>query len=367
MRAVLLRIVMEPFWSAQVQDGVPRIGFGFILIPWLIAGLFSLRASLRPREGAARSIQEALFSAGVFCAIPLGLYFFLPERLRVDGIPVFGYGFMLFVGITTATWFAVRNGRRLGLSQDTILDMLIWLVVPGIAGGRLFYVVQKHYEFGFLRGKSVGEALFAIVNLPDGGLVFYGAVLGGLGGFLTYCYRRRLNILQMGDVILPSLFVGLGFGRIGCFLYGCCFGGTCELPWAVTFPRDSVPYNVELAKGYLTAGAPHSLPLHPTQLYSSINAFLLATVLTLYLKHRPYNGAVLAIGWVVYPITRFVIEMLRSDEAGLWGTPFTVSQWISMLLFVTGVAYSALLVRTNGRMFGTTIAAGTGAQDQRTV
>ncbi len=352
MRAILLRFVMEPFWGWETKEGTPFVGFGFILIPWFLVALISIAYSVKNRDPNSKTTvkQDVLASLATFCGVPMLLYFFLPDSLRSSGVPVFGYGLMMFIGIICATGFAIRNAKMLGLKSDVIMDMTMWLVVPGIVGGRMFYVIQKHYEKGMLTGKSFGEALRTIVNLPDGGLVFFGAIIGGLGGFLAYCYRRKLNVLQMGDIVLPSVFIGLGFGRIGCFLYGCCFGGTCSLPWAVRFPKDSVPYDSQISTGFITPDALASLPIHPTQIYSSVNAFLLAAVLILYLRHRPYNGAVLAIGWIIYPIARFILELLRNDEVGLFNTGMTISQQISTFLLVTGIIYTFVLVSTNGTM-----------------
>lgn len=350
MRAVLLRFVMEPFWATEMRDGIPFLGFGFVLIFWTLLAAASIGIGWLKRDPETGA-KDAMFSLGTFVAVPLAAWFFVPDKLRVEGIPVFGYGFMLFIGISSAVLMAVYNAKRMGLNGDVIWDMAVWLVVPGITGGRMFYVLQKQYEHGFLNGSDLKQVLFRIVNLPDGGLVFYGAILGGLLGFLAYCYKRSLNVLQMGDIVVPSIFIGLGFGRIGCFLYGCCYGGMCSQPWAVQFPKPSVPFDAQMDLGWLAQNATQSLPIHPTQIYSSVNAFLLATVLILYLRHRPYNGAALAIGWLVYPIARFVIEILRNDEAALFGTGFTVSQQISIMLFVTGIIYTAVMVATKGRFF----------------
>ncbi len=361
MRAVLLRFVMEPFWEWKTDEGIPFIGFGFMLIPWVIIAAISLWLTFKSQRATGNATstdsesgttkQDMIASLVTFIGVPLAAWLFLPKPLRTDGVPIFGYGFMMFVGIASATFLAVRNAKMLGLKSEVIMDMLMWLVIPGIVGGRLFYVVQKHFELGFLKGMSIPEALFAIVNLPNGGLVFFGAIIGGLGGFLAYCYRRNLDILLMGDIVLPSVFIGLAFGRIGCFLYGCCYGGPCALPWAVEFPAKSVPWDAQVSRGFIAEDALTSLPLHPTQIYSSVNAFLLATVLVLYLRHRPYNGSALAIGWIMYPIARFIIEILRNDEMGLFGTKFTISQQISIGLFVTGIIFTALLVKTRGKLF----------------
>jgi len=379
MRAILFRIVLEPFFSVETIAGMPHVGLGLLLVPWTVIGVLAVYLTIRSgktevagssgavKSGSSRT--DAQITGLVFAAVPVVAAIFLKVTGRAaaklissenareavagpEGIPVFGYGLMMFIGIVSATVFAIHNARKLGVEKDTILDMLMWLVIPGIIGGRVFYIVQKHIEHGILKGKSLPEVLFAFVNLPDGGLVFYGAIMGGLLGFLMFCRRRNLNILKMGDIILPSVFVGLGFGRIGCFLFGCCFGGTSLLPWAVQFPKNSVPYLAQIGSGYINSDAATSLPLHPTQIYSSLTAFMIATVLMLYLRHRPYNGSVVAVGWVIYPIARFVIEILRNDELGQFGTGLTISQNISLVLFVTGLIFITLLTSTRGTLFG---------------
>lgn len=365
MRAVLFRIVLAPFFSVEMVDGMPRVGLGLMLLPWTVIGVMSVYLTITKKKSFASTLidevetpadkvkasgADAAFTGGVFGVIPIGAWFYLSSH--PEGIPVFGYGVMMFMGILAATLFATYNAKKLGVSSETILDMLMWLVIPGILGGRLFYIIQKNNEHGILKGKSFSEVLVTFIKLSEGGLVFYGAIMGGLLGFLGFCYRRRLNVLKMGDIILPSVFVGLGFGRIGCFLFGCCFGGTCTLPWAVQFPKGSVPYMAQLGSGYITDAAETSLALHPTQIYSSISAFLIATTLILYLRHRPYNGSVLAVGWIIYPIARFIVEILRNDEASQFGTGLTISQNISVILFGTGLVFLALLTATRGNLFG---------------
>jgi phosphatidylglycerol:prolipoprotein diacylglycerol transferase len=170
---------------------------------------------------------------------------------------------------------------------------------------------------------------------------------------------------------MPSLFIGLGFGRIGCFLYGCCFGAACTLPWAVEFPADSLTFEAlqdrseemlaadkpELARLLQADGVPitkyeiadqkrgavlTTIPLHPTQIYSSVLAFSLGLFLAWYFGRRPFEGSVLALGWILYPVNRFVLEIIRDDEPGRLNTGLTFSQLMSIGLFVTGIA---LLIR----------------------
>jgi len=149
----------------------------------------------------------------------------------------------------------------------------------------------------------------------------------------------------MFDVIAPSMFIGEGFGRIGCFLYGCCYGKACSLPWAVKFPKDSLTFDKLKLEGRIIENPLSTIPLHPTQLYSSFAAFTLAGILAWFFRRRPYDGAVLALGWILYPINRFILEALRDDEPKRWGTPFTFSQLVSIGLLITGVAAMSVFSR----------------------
>lgn len=343
MRAILMRIVFEPFWTAEFRDGTPFLGFGFMLIPWVIAGGVSYWLDVRKNGDQKVPASSRLMSIAVFVGVPTAAYFLVGAPHRTEGLPVFGYGLMMFVGIVTGTALAIRNAKQIGLTTDTILDATMWLVVPGVIGGRLFYVIQ--YRDQVFGGKQGLDLLKAAINLPDGGLVFFGAIIAGFCGFLMYCRKKSLSLLMMGDVILPAVIFGLGFGRIGCFLYGCCYGETCSLPWAVQFPADSIPFNALQNLGYLADDATVTVPLHPAQLYSAFNAFFLGTVLMAYFRVRPFNGSVTALAWLVYPVTRFLLELLRADEATQFGTPFTISQLISIGLLVTGLIYVFVLLR----------------------
>ena len=131
---------------------------------------------------------------------------------------------------------------------------------------------------------------------------------------------------------------------MGCFLNGGCWGDACNLPWAVQFPRDSPPFLAELARGQILPDATHSLPLHPTQLYSTIDGLILMALLLAYYPLRRRDGEVMGLLMVTYPITRFFVEQLRNDE-GVFLLGMTVSQVISVAIFAGGLLYWAWLLR----------------------
>jgi phosphatidylglycerol:prolipoprotein diacylglycerol transferase len=166
--------------------------------------------------------------------------------------------------------------------------------------------------------------------------VFYGSVIGGMAGIATFCRLRKLPLVPILDVLTPSLLVGEGFGRIGCFLYGCCYGRACSLPWAVQFPPDSLTFGQLVMKGLLDPQAQSTMPLHPVQLYSSAAAFVLAGILAWYFRRRPFDGAVMCLAAILYPISRAGLESLRADVA-----PFSLglkdAEIFSLLLVAAGI------------------------------
>ncbi|MCH7688223.1 MAG: prolipoprotein diacylglyceryl transferase [Planctomycetes bacterium] len=259
-------------------------------------------------------------------------------------VPVFGYGFMLFLGFVAAGWSAIRRGRMVGLDDTVIWDLSMWILFASILGARMFYLIQYRVKV-FAQSETFGDYLRAAVSLPDGGMVLYGGVLMVLIAYFLFCRTRKLSPLLVGDVIMPSFFIGLAFGRIGCLLNGCCYGDRCELPWRIRFPLGSVPDMALVERGFVGAAESVSLSLHPAQIYSSFNALMLAFLTHSYFRIRHTDGAVLALTLLTYPVTRFVIEFLRGDELGKFNTALTISQWVSLGMFSFGLVYLSWLIK----------------------
>jgi phosphatidylglycerol:prolipoprotein diacylglycerol transferase len=266
-------------------------------------------------------------------------------------VPIFGFGAMLFLGFVSGAWTAGRRAATIGYQPEMIWDVGIWLFIAGVIGCRAFYCIQYASRMfyndvgGHAVLKSPQDLIIAAINLPDGGLVYYGGIPAGLLAAVWICRRRKINLLALGDIIIPSLFLGMAFGRIGCFLNGCCYGDRCNLPWGVQFPMGSVPDMALVLRGFVGADQDLSIRLHPTQLYSSLDGLFLFLLTQAYFPFRPRNGAVIALGALTYPITRFAIESLRGDELGQFSTSLTISQWISILMFAIGVVFTIWLSR----------------------
>ena len=114
-----------------------------------------------------------------------------------------------------------------------IFALAFWMILPGIVGARAVYVTRILVPtiLADIRGEGLKALIFAIVNVPGGGLVVFGAFFGGMLGLGLFWWRHRVPLLATADLIAPSLLLGLALGRVGCLLNGCCYGGRCDLPW----------------------------------------------------------------------------------------------------------------------------------------
>src|SRR3954466_13891685 len=214
--------------------GVPIFGVGVLLAIWAIASAATIIGLVR-KNGSA---TEVVGSLPVLLLLGAAIIF-LP-RVFPEGLPVRGYGLMLLVGITSGVGMAMHRARQGGLDPEIILSLAIWLVVCGVVGARLFYVIE-YWDESFA-GRGPRETFLEIINVPEGGLVIYGGLVGAAVGFTVFILKHRLPFLAMADLIAPSMAIGLALGRVGCFLNGCCYGGQTDLPWHVTFPKFSSRY-----------------------------------------------------------------------------------------------------------------------------
>jgi len=254
----------------------------------------------------------------------------------LGGIKIYGYGMMLVLAFLSSTWLAAWRARREKLNPELILDMAFWVFLLGLVGARLFYSIQYW-------GRGI-NSLLDVVQYWKGGIVYYGGILGGAIAFFGFHHFRPFPLRPYFDVLAPSIAVGTFFGRIGCFLNGCCYGDPCHLPWAVAFPPHSPPWERQTRLGIIPPDAEHSLPLHPTQLYSALDSLLLFFLLSAYYPLRRRDGEVLGVLILAYPISRFLIEYLRNDE-GVFLLGLTISQTISVALLLGAFAYWLWLAR----------------------
>jgi phosphatidylglycerol:prolipoprotein diacylglycerol transferase len=329
---------------ARLGD-VPLFGWGLLLGLWAVLGSAAFAwAAFREGLGrAAAAIGLPLLAAGAF------IRWGLPALDDGQGVPIRGYGLMLLVAAAAGIWLSIRRGRVVGIDTDTILALGMEVFLWGLVGARLFYVFEYHEQF-FPPGRDLATALGHVLNVSQGGLVVFGSLPTAALAAWLFARRRGLPILEVADVVAPGLLVGLALGRVGCFLNGCCYGGPCDLPWAVRFPPDSPPWLDQQARGLLppaapTAAPPWSLPVHPAQLYAAFDAALLAVVTGLYGRLARRDGEVFALALTLHPLSRILLEAIRVDEPPAFGTPLSISQLVSVVLLMLAAGLWWLVAR----------------------
>ena len=171
-----------------------------------------------------------------------------PEILHWGVLRITSYGLMLAIAFLVGTWLALRESRRLGLDEDRVVTVILTALVAGVVGARALYVAEHLRDF---RGSYV-----SVLALWQGGLTLYGGIVGGTVAGLFVARRTGLPVWVTSDALAPSLVLGTVFGRVGCFLNGCCYGHPTRLPWGVIFPPDSFA-GLEFGP----------VPVHPAQLY----------------------------------------------------------------------------------------------------
>lgn len=232
---------------------------------------------------------------------------------QIGDFKVYSYGLMIAVGIIVAATLFIRRAKNDGYNEDKLLNLIIVTVISGILGGKLLFILTE---------------LNNIINDPSillnfgNGFVIYGAIMGGVLGLYLYCRKNKFNSLRILDFAAPGVALAQGFGRIGCFLAGCCYGRATTLPLGITFPQDSL--------------APSGVILLPTQLFSSGFDFILAGILLWYSRKNSKNGRVFAVYLIIYSIGRFFIEFFRNDPRGnVW--ILSTSQFIAIFTLILGI------------------------------
>jgi len=253
-----------------------------------------------------------------------------PTLLQFGPFTLKAFGLMMALGFAGAWYAAVCLARGTHRNADYLSSLMVWMMLAGVVGARLAYVAE-HWTLEFAGN------LPAIIRIDQGGLMFYGGVAGSALALILFVRRRREQFLEVSDLLLAVLPLGHAFGRIGCFLNGCCHGRVSHSCLAVTFPERSPAWYLQVFNHELADTAPRSLPVLPTQLFESgANLLLFILLALLYRRTRNRSGLVTAAWFMAYAVIRFTIEPLRGDlrmNVGFW----SIGQFISVMLFATGL------------------------------
>ena len=252
-----------------------------------------------------------------------------PIAVKLGPLSIHWYGVMVAAAFLVGLWTAGRRGMRAGIAAEKIVDLGPWAIVGAVIGARALYVISYWQE------SFAGKPLEEILLIWKGGLVFYGGLIGGAVACIAYARVKKLPLWKLADIFAPSIPLGCFFGRMGCFLNGCCYGRPCNLPWAVRFPADN-PLG------------PPTEPLHPTQIYDALLNLGLYVFLAWLFRRRKFDGQVFSVYLVCYAVLRSFVETFRGDYLesqrylGGWATP---AHLVSILTLIAGLLLLRVLPR----------------------
>lgn len=231
------------------------------------------------------------------------------------------YGVLLATAVIVALGTLRLRADRAGMDGTRLVDFGLWLVIWALIGAKLLLVLVELPRY--VRDPA---SLFGTIRA---GGVFLGGFVAAVVAAIILLRRYQLPALASFDVLSPSLALGHAIGRIGCLLAGCCWGASCDLPWAITYTDPVAAHNL---------GTPLGQHLHPFPVYSSLFNFGLYLLLAAYFKRRPAAGRVFGTYLVFYGVGRFLLEWTRGDAVRgfVFGGLFSTSQLISLALILTG-------------------------------
>ena len=224
----------------------------------------------------------------------------------VFGIDIYWYAILIITGVLIGAKFAQKEFVKRGFDEDFIYDLLFVILPLAIIGARIWYVV---FEWDMYKNNPI-----QILNFRAGGLAIHGGILFAIIGLYFYAKKKEIPLIDILDVMAPSLAFGQAIGRWGNFVNGEAHGTATNLPWAIIVDGVKV---------------------HPTFLYESIGDFLIFLFLINYRKKNPKKGIQTAIYFIAYGILRFFVEGLRTDS--LMIGPIRMAQLTSVIYLIVGL------------------------------
>ena len=262
----------------------------------------------------------------------LGIYLEnIPKNFTVFGYTIALYGVIIGIGMFVAVSLVVYMAQKAGYKQDDFYDLALTLIICGIIGARLYYVIFSWEDYK--------DNLLSIFNIRQGGLAIYGGVIAGFIALCVFCKIKKMKILAVADLAILGVLTGQIFGRWGNFTNRECFGGYTDglfamrLPLAAVRSSDLTPDILE----HIAEGTNY-IQVHPTYLYESMANLVLLILILLFWKKKKFDGEMMLCYFGGYGIIRFFVEGLRTDSLLLPATNIAVSQLLGILLFVISLA-----------------------------
>ena len=281
-----------------------------------------------------------------------------PIAFTIGSFAVHWYGVFIGIGFLASFCLMLKLKKYASLTTDQVYNIAMIALFAGVVGARLFYVIQFWDQFK-------GRGILAILNVHEGGLVFYGGFILAFTAECIYAKwqsirrilglkekqpaegegaepKKNISLLALLDVLGPAMALAHAFGRISCFMQGCCFGRPAPkgFPLAVTFPREAIA-----AVRYPSVLTDGSVPVYPVQLFESAGNILMCGVLLLLLVRRKYAGMIGGVYLIMYGVMRFLLEFMRGDHTdSILG--LTPSQFIAVAVAIpAGIVVCGMAVR----------------------
>ncbi len=229
-----------------------------------------------------------------------------PVAFNLFGIEVRWYGIIISAAMVISVLLAMRNAKKEGFIEDHILDLSLLALPFAVVGARVYYVI---FNLELYRGD-----FFSMFNTRLGGMAIHGGLIGGILGGLIVCFKRKMNILKVADIVAPSVILGQAIGRWGNYVNQEAHGGPTDLPWGIMVDGVKV---------------------HPTFLYESIWNLMVFVFLMKIFKNKKFDGQMASVYLIGYSVGRFFIEGLRTDSL-MFGS-FRVAQLISVFMIISGI------------------------------
>lgn len=229
-----------------------------------------------------------------------------PIIAKIGPLFIYSYGLMVALGFAVAILLAYREATRFGIDKDRVIDFGIVVLLGGLIGARLFFVLTNITYY-------IANPL-EIINLTKGGLVWYGGFLMGILVGIVFVKKNNINFWNGADLMAPFIALAQSIGRLGCFLNGCCYGIIAPKDYAlgVKFPHEEVLR-------------------HPTQIYESVVLLIVFLILREWQGKRHFKGEIFLGYAMLYSLSRFLLEFLRGDNPKIL-LGLTISQIVSIAI-----------------------------------
>jgi phosphatidylglycerol---prolipoprotein diacylglyceryl transferase len=236
---------------------------------------------------------------------------------QILGRTIATYGLMIVIGFFFGVALAVIRRQKYNLHKDDVIFSSCFAGIGLLIGAKLLYILTILPNLIRYRNRLFSDPS-QLLPVLSGGFVYYGGLIGAVIGFVIYCRIYHINLLNLLDLIAPSIPLIHGFGRLGCLSAGCCYGKAYNGPFHLEFQ--------------ISPFAPNNIALFPTQPMESTLNFIACAFLLLYARGKHRTGKVIGIYLIYYAITRFTLEFYRGDIARGLILGISTSQWISLAL-----------------------------------